>query len=249
MERVLHIQKTFGDAALAEEYIEGREFYVGVLGNEEPSPFRRSRWTSPACRKAACGSWTTRPSSTNRASDYQGTKAVIAEHRRRAEGQAAKDGARRLPGAARRDYGRIDLRLTETGEIYVIEVNANCYLEQSSEFAHGRRGARHRVRAGLISRIVESGHRALEASQPAQKRRNESATAAAAVESNGRSGGRAARRLLFSRIRSPRLRRYRHQSTDSDEPAHAVQRLHGVGPAAASRESSCRDGRSSSPAR
>ncbi|MGP1614820.1 MAG: hypothetical protein ACTS5Y_07190, partial [Pollutimonas bauzanensis] len=27
-----------------------------------------------------------------------------------------------------RDYGRIDLRLAETGEIFVIEVNANCYL-------------------------------------------------------------------------------------------------------------------------
>ena len=35
MERVLYIQRTFGDAALAEEYIEGREFYVGVMGNDE----------------------------------------------------------------------------------------------------------------------------------------------------------------------------------------------------------------------
>jgi len=34
-----------------------------------------------------------------------------------------------------RDYGRIDLRLTEEGEVYVIEVNASCYLEKSSEFA------------------------------------------------------------------------------------------------------------------
>ena len=34
-----------------------------------------------------------------------------------------------------RDYGRVDLRLTETGEIYVLEVNASCYLEKSSEFA------------------------------------------------------------------------------------------------------------------
>ena len=34
-----------------------------------------------------------------------------------------------------RDYGRVDLRLTDTGEIYVLEVNASCYLEQSSEFA------------------------------------------------------------------------------------------------------------------
>jgi D-alanine-D-alanine ligase len=34
-----------------------------------------------------------------------------------------------------KDYGRVDLRLTETGEIYVLEVNASCYLEKSSEFA------------------------------------------------------------------------------------------------------------------
>jgi D-alanine-D-alanine ligase len=34
-----------------------------------------------------------------------------------------------------RDYGRIDMRLTGAGEIYVIEVNASCYLEEESEFA------------------------------------------------------------------------------------------------------------------
>ena len=34
-----------------------------------------------------------------------------------------------------RDYGRVDLRLTPVGEIYVIEVNASCYLENESEFA------------------------------------------------------------------------------------------------------------------
>ena len=34
-----------------------------------------------------------------------------------------------------KDYGRVDLRLTDTGEIYVLEVNASCYLEKASEFA------------------------------------------------------------------------------------------------------------------
>jgi D-alanine-D-alanine ligase len=29
----------------------------------------------------------------------------------------------------------VDLRLADTGEMYVIEVNANCYLEKDSEFA------------------------------------------------------------------------------------------------------------------
>jgi D-alanine-D-alanine ligase len=29
----------------------------------------------------------------------------------------------------------VDLRLTDTGDIYVLEVNASCYLEKSAEFA------------------------------------------------------------------------------------------------------------------
>ena len=36
MDRVSAIRKELDDAALAEEYIEGREFYVGVLGNSQP---------------------------------------------------------------------------------------------------------------------------------------------------------------------------------------------------------------------
>ena len=39
MKRVVAIHEKFDDAALAEEYIEGREFYVGVLGNREPLAF------------------------------------------------------------------------------------------------------------------------------------------------------------------------------------------------------------------
>src|SRR5262245_23620141 len=39
MERVAAIHKDVKDAALVEEYIEGREFFVGVLGNREPVAF------------------------------------------------------------------------------------------------------------------------------------------------------------------------------------------------------------------
>src|SRR5262249_28733113 len=39
MERVALIHKKVEDSALVEEYIEGREFYVGVLGNTAPQAF------------------------------------------------------------------------------------------------------------------------------------------------------------------------------------------------------------------
>jgi D-alanine-D-alanine ligase len=34
-----------------------------------------------------------------------------------------------------RDYARIDMRVTDAGEVFVIEVNPNCYLDAKSEFA------------------------------------------------------------------------------------------------------------------
>jgi D-alanine-D-alanine ligase len=53
-----------------------------------------------------------------------------------------------------RDYGRVDLRVTPQEEIYVIEVNPNCYLEQSGEFSRAAAevGITHDA---LIARIIE----------------------------------------------------------------------------------------------
>jgi len=39
MQRVLAIHQELNDSALVEEYVEGREFFVGVLGNREPVAF------------------------------------------------------------------------------------------------------------------------------------------------------------------------------------------------------------------
>jgi len=85
-----------------------------------------------------------------RSKEYKGTKSVIAslpdELRARLQ-KVAVDAYRALRV---RDYGRVDLRLTDTGEIYVLEVNASCYLEKSSEFAMSA------VASGLdYSRMIE----------------------------------------------------------------------------------------------
>ena len=53
-----------------------------------------------------------------------------------------------------RDYGRVDLRMTEGGEIYVLEVNASPYLEKADEFATAARAAGVEY-DDLIQRIVE----------------------------------------------------------------------------------------------
>jgi D-alanine-D-alanine ligase len=53
-----------------------------------------------------------------------------------------------------RDYGRVDLRLTEAGEIYVLEVNANPYLEQEQELAMAAAAAGYDYPA-LLEKIVQ----------------------------------------------------------------------------------------------
>ena len=53
-----------------------------------------------------------------------------------------------------RDYARVDMRLTDTGDVYIIEVNSPCDLMQTSEFATGAKEAGLDYPA-LINRIVE----------------------------------------------------------------------------------------------
>jgi D-alanine-D-alanine ligase len=53
-----------------------------------------------------------------------------------------------------RDYGRVDLRVTDAGEVYVIEVNPNCYLERESEFSRAAAKSGMDYPA-LIERIIE----------------------------------------------------------------------------------------------
>ena len=155
MKRVIDIHEKVNDSALVEEYIEGRELYVGVLGNREPTalpPIEVDFSGLPEGAPRVLGSkakWS--PDSV----EYKGTKSVLAEDlpdelRARLQ-KTAIDAARAVRV---RDYGRVDLRLTDTGDIYVIEVNANCYLEKGSEFATAAAASGLEFPA-LIQRIVE----------------------------------------------------------------------------------------------
>lgn len=154
MERVLSIQKTFGDAALAEEYIEGREFYVGVLGNQEPIAFPPIEMDFSGLPEGSLRVMDSKAKFDESSDRYQGTRAVVAQIGPDLTAQLQKTALDAYRALRVRDYGRIDLRVAESGEIYVIEVNANCYLERSSEFvlaatAHGLEYV------DLINRIAE----------------------------------------------------------------------------------------------
>jgi D-alanine-D-alanine ligase len=154
MRRVLAIHEKVKDSALVEEYIEGREFYVGVLGNREPVAFPPIEMDFSGLPEGMPRIAGTKAKWEKNSVEYKGTKSVLADipDELRAKLQkAALDAYRALRV---RDYGRVDLRLTEAGEIYVIEVNASCYLEENSEFATAAQAAGIEF-PELVQRIVE----------------------------------------------------------------------------------------------
>nr|MBA3660067.1 ATP-grasp domain-containing protein [Gemmatimonadales bacterium] len=153
MERVAAIQKECDDASLAEEYIEGREFYVGVLGNGRPQALPPVEVDFTGFPEGVPKIVDSKAKWDEQSDEYKGTKSVLAtlpdELRARLQ-KVAVDAYRALRV---RDYGRVDLRLTDTGDIYVLEVNASCYLEKESEFAMSAAAAGMEY-PQLIERIV-----------------------------------------------------------------------------------------------
>jgi len=154
MRQVMKIRKDLNDAALAEEYIPGREFYVGVLGNREPMAFPPIEMDFSGLPDGAPRVLDSKAKWDKKSVEYKGTKAVLANLTDELKAKLQKVSLDAYRALKVRDYGRVDLRLTDTQEIYVIEVNANCYLEQTSEFATAAAAAGLDY-ASLINRIVE----------------------------------------------------------------------------------------------
>jgi D-alanine-D-alanine ligase len=141
MKRVVQIHEELHDSALAEEYIDGREFYVGVLGNQDPiafppieMDFSRLDPDKPHIADAKAKWQKGTP-------EYKGTRSVLADVAPEMLAKLQKAALEAYRALRVRDYGRVDFRVNDTGETYVIEVNANCYLERSSEFATAARAA------------------------------------------------------------------------------------------------------------
>jgi D-alanine-D-alanine ligase len=135
MKRVVTIHETLDDAALAEEYIEGREFYVGVLGNREPRAFPPIEMDFSGLPEGAPRVLDQKAKFAVDSPEYKGTRAVVADVPDELRARLREVSLNAYRALRVRDYGRVDLRLTEAGDVYVIEVNASCYLERSGEFA------------------------------------------------------------------------------------------------------------------
>jgi len=140
LEKIGELQSEYQQPALAEQFIEGREFYVGVLGNANARalPVIELDFSKYPTDRPRIASWEAKwgDEGDEKGAEYEGTQSVFPEN-------LADDLRERLEKAALeafhalrlRDYARVDMRVNDAGDVYVIEVNPNCYLEAKSEFA------------------------------------------------------------------------------------------------------------------
>jgi D-alanine-D-alanine ligase len=158
-ERVAFIHERVGTAAIAEQYIDGREIYVGVLGNDRLNVL--PIWEIEFSRLANG----TRPIATEQAKhnpDYQIRRGVLqgpADNLSPALEARIRTMVKRICRTLELDgYARIDFRLTEEGVPYFIEANPNPEIAESEEFAQA---ALHDGMAypALINRILALGIR------------------------------------------------------------------------------------------
>jgi D-alanine-D-alanine ligase len=158
-ERVRFIHESIGTDALVEEYIEGRELYVGILGDKRlevlpiwelsfdgmPEEARRIaterlKWSLTYRKKHAIVSGPARELP-------EGVAARIRETCKRVYRNLMLSG-----------YARIDLRLRESGEPCIMEANPNPQLSADEDFADSARAAGVEYPA-LVQRIVDLGLR------------------------------------------------------------------------------------------
>jgi D-alanine-D-alanine ligase len=137
MERVEYVQNEFDSPALIEEYIEGREIYAACLGSYEHTevlPLVELDLSQLPEGTPKIASRDVKFAHNSRA--YKVTKSHVADDLNEETTQKLSETALGAYRAVKlRDYGRIDMRLTPEGDVYVIEANPNPWLSSKHEFA------------------------------------------------------------------------------------------------------------------
>jgi D-alanine-D-alanine ligase len=157
-DRVAFIHERFGRGAIAEEFVDGRELYVGVMGNEEELEIlpitemvfdqRRTRPEERIATQLAKWDKSYR--------ERKGIRNVLARPLARSVrdriGVTCRTAYRAL---WLRDYARLDLRLTPDGRVWLLEANANPFISYGHDMANAAAKAGMEY-ADFIQRIVDA---------------------------------------------------------------------------------------------
>jgi D-alanine-D-alanine ligase len=150
-ERVRFIHERWNQPALVEEYIDGREIYVSLLGNDKLKvlPFREVIFGEIPEGQPRFSTFKAKWDDAYR--KRWGIQNIFAEPFPNGTNQKIAKICKSVYRALRiRGYGRIDLRVTPAGEIVVLEANPNPNLDRDDEFAQSA------IKAGIrFPRVVQ----------------------------------------------------------------------------------------------
>ncbi|MEY2413752.1 MAG: D-alanine-D-alanine ligase [Acidobacteriaceae bacterium] len=154
MERIHYIHEEFDSPALIEEFIDGREIYAAVLGNSNPEVLPLIELDLSKLPKGTPRVAGQDVKFDRETEAYKLTKSGPIDDLDEDVIEKLTETARSAFMALRfRDYGRIDMRLNEKNEVYVIEANPNPWLASSQEYAMAAKRAG-RNYTQLIEEIV-----------------------------------------------------------------------------------------------
>lgn len=146
MERISFVQSELKSPCLIEEYIEGREIYVGVLGDENPEALPLVEWDFSKI-PAGTPHFATSEAKWDEKSELFKAPSVFPKdipdtvYRQMQEAAVTAFKVLKL-----RDYGRVDMRLRspqdphqkadpKAWQFFIIEVNPNPFLDHKAELA------------------------------------------------------------------------------------------------------------------
>lgn len=153
-ERVRFIHERMNQEALAEEYIEGRELYVSIIGNRRLRvfPIREVIFAEIPEGKPRFSTFKAKWDDAYR--QRWGIQNIFAEPLPDGMAERIAKICKKVYRVLRiRGYGRIDLRVTPAGEIVILEANPNPNLADDDEFAQSalKTGLTYE---GMIQRIL-----------------------------------------------------------------------------------------------
>jgi D-alanine-D-alanine ligase len=135
-ERVAFIHNSVGSGALIERYIEGREFYVGVIGNGQLQVLPVWELIMDKLPEDAKRIATERVKWSRKYQDKYGITSREAKNLPEGKAEEIQHLAKRVYRAlGLSGYARIDMRMDAEGHLYVLEANPNPQIAHDEDFA------------------------------------------------------------------------------------------------------------------
>jgi D-alanine-D-alanine ligase len=156
-DRVDFVHETVKTEAIAEEFIDGREFYLAIVGNDRLQSFPVWEMDFSGMPADAAHIAT---SKVKWDGEYQKRYGIMTGRAQSlsdaVQAKVARIGKRVYRALNMSGYGRIDFRMREDGEIFVLEANANPNLSYGEDFAESAAAAGLSYE-DLLNRILQLG--------------------------------------------------------------------------------------------